>query len=629
MCLIAIWNTYSFNSLEPKYIGASFNNNKSEEMDSLLLKSVQKYIKKYFNIKTSLEENVKIDLNSNSTFFLGESLDNFTETKSLKDKLNNYQNPKISDNSKFSLFLDREKKNIMILKISNEDNKLNKYDSKNGEIILYTIPVDNFISNNINKLNKNNDINQFNKENNTNNKRQFMLNLNFTQKKNYLENSLIKVCWNSKFLGRIIGAVASADKRKLSIFYSVIKGPTVTYRIRYFHDIYCNNDLIKKSDSIMIENFNHYLDGRNELNEMKKKTNNLIENYFEITDELSKKNIEREKSENKKWKKDENNQKDQRRYRKERINFEKEKIFKNYFDDETYDDFFLKGNTPITAMAIKDNVIAYARDLDFRQYYILKREKKLLKNINSETLYTNTNLISPSKLQESKLEENHNEETEKEKIKDIKITSIESNKNTESKNNLNIENQNYLNTATIWKVSSLGPKIDRKIQPFFHTNSLKFIDDPINDYRLIHIFVSLNSTDISCHGNFRISNHTDFNENFTELTFTSVPFFKVLLINELLEGNEEFNLEKSVKKLKNYLKPTLFSNNFNSQEMIFEFTKSYLLLMHSNITTGNVNFIRMRPDIKEKISKIHSDTDNENILIVKKFFIYKKLYLDI
>jgi hypothetical protein len=444
-----------------------------------------------------------------------------------------------------------------------------------------------------------------------------------------LENSLIKVCWNSKFLGRIIGAVASADKRKLSIFYSVIKGPTVTYRIRYFHDIYCNNDLIKKSDSIMIENFNHYLDGRNELNEMKKKTNNLIENYFEITDELSKKNIEREKSENKKWKKDENNQKDQRRYRKERINFEKEKIFKNYFDDETYDDFFLKGNTPITAMAIKDNVIAYARDLDFRQYYILKREKKLLKNINSETLYTNTNLISPSKLQESKLEENHNEETEKEKIKDIKITSIESNKNTESKNNLNIENQNYLNTATIWKVSSLGPKIDRKIQPFFHTNSLKFIDDPINDYRLIHIFVSLNSTDISCHGNFRISNHTDFNENFTELTFTSVPFFKVLLINELLEGNEEFNLEKSVKKLKNYLKPTLFSNNFNSQEMIFEFTKSYLLLMHSNITTGNVNFIRMRPDIKEKISKIHSDTDNENILIVKKFFIYKKLYLDI
>jgi len=150
------------------------------------------------------------------------------------------------------------------------------------------------------------------------------------------------------------------------------------------------------------------------------------------------------------------------------------------------------------------------------------------------------------------------------------------------------------------------------------------MDDPINDYRLIHIFVSLNSTDISSYGYFRISNHTEFNNNnFTELTFTSIPFFKVFFINEILESNEEFNLERSVKKLRKYLQPTLFSNNFNSQDMIFEFTKSYLLLMHSNATSGNVHFIRMRPDAKEKISKIHSDRENENILIVRIQFLNK------
>jgi len=590
MCLIAIWNNYSFNSLDPKYLGSSFDPNRKEELDSMLLKSVEKYIKKYFDIKTSLEESVKKDITNNSSFFLTEPIgENTTEIFDFKEKIKNYQTIKNSESSKFSMFLDKEKENIIILKISNEENKINKYDSKNGEVILYTIPVENFIS-----LNKN----SFN----INTKKDYFNNSNFSLKKNILENSLIRECWNSRFFGRIIGAVASSDKKKLSVFYSVVKGHTVTYRIRYFHNISCGNNLIKNSDAKMIENFNAYLDSGLDASDKRKKSS-FIENYFEISDEAEVKGFSGFKGEEPKF--NDNNYKNNENINinKNYIN-EKDKVFKNFFEDKTYDDFLLKGNTPITAMAIREDVIAYARDLDYRQYYVLKREKKIIKS-NSNNINNNNN--------NNNLNNEKNFNLTQQKINSQNI--IVDNHNI---NNVNNVNNNYL-TSTVWKVSSLGPKIDRKIQPFFHTNSLKFMDDPINDYRLIHIFVSLNSTDISCYGYFRISNHTDFIENFTELTFTSIPFFKVFFINEILEGNEEFNLEKSVKKLKRYLQPTLFSNNFNSQDMIFEFTKSYLLLMHSNATTGNVHFIRMRPDAKEKIAKIHSDLENENIVIVSFF----------
>lgn len=651
MCLIAIWNNYSFNSLDPKYIGSSYDPNRKEELDSMLLKSVEKYIKKYFKIKSSLEETVKTELLlSDSSFFIGEPLGgNSSETFLLKEKLKHYQSIKNSESSKFSMFLDKEKENVIILKIANEENKINKYDSKNGEVVLYTIPVENFIpqsvyknKNNKNKINNiifdsnnnsnninsnytnyinNNSYNNIIEKENLNNSSDNSSNL-FSQKKNFLENSLIRECWNSRFSGRIIGAVASADKKKLSVFYSVVKGHTFTYRIRYFHDIACGNNLIENSDAKMIENFNAYLDSNIDSADKRKKSG-FIENYFEITDEADLKALSRHKgNEAKNGYGDDNDSEASFKNRNNANNnnnfgSENDKVFKNYFDDNTYDDFLLKGNTPITAMAIREDVIAYARDLDYRQYYILKREKKVIQS-NSENTNNNNNKKN-----------NFNNNSTQENSQNEKYTNSKNNTNNNPENTIlhkNQYNNSNIITSTVWKVSSLGPKIDRKIQPFFHTNSLKFMDDPINDYRLIHIFVSLNSTDISCYGYFRISNHTDFNENFTELTFTSIPFFKVFFINEILDGNEEFHLERSVKKLKKYLQPTLFSNNFNSQDMIFEFTKSYLLLMHSNATSGNVHFIRMRPDVKEKIAKIHSDMDNENIIIVSLFLI-RSLFL--
>jgi len=362
MCLIAIWNNYSFNSLDPKYIGSSYDPNRKEELDSLLLKSLEKHIKNLFNIKYSLEENIKNEIKFNSSLFLGQDIHHSREAFILKKKIENYQTIKNSESSKFSMFLDNEKENIIILKISNEENKINKYDSKNGEVILYSIPVENFIP-----LKKNN------KENHNI--------FNFTFKQSYIEKSLIKKCWSSKFFGRIIGAVASADKQKLSIFYSVVKGHTVTYRIRYFHNISCGNNMIENSDLIMIENFNLYLDTRKGENDVNKKQNSFIENYFEISDEINnyKDNYYFEENGNnyKKIKKREvkgiqNNNENNNEY--------KDKIFKNYFDDDTYDDFLLKGNTPVTAMAIKEDIIAYARDLDYRQFYILKREK-IVKNL--------------------------------------------------------------------------------------------------------------------------------------------------------------------------------------------------------------------------------------------------------
>lgn len=590
MCLIAIWNNYSFNSLEPKYVASSYDPNRKDEMESLLLKSVEKYVKKYFSIKTSLEENMRRDLRENNTHFLGELLSNDSDSSLFKDKIKNYQTIKNSESSKFSMFLDKEKENVIILKISNEGDKINKYDSKIGEIILYSIPVDNFVP----SAKKSESPKRENLNSNT----------NFSAKKNYIEKSLIKECWSSKFFGRIIGAVASSDKKKLSIFYRVVKGHTVSYRIRYFHDIACNNALIKSSDAIMIENFNNYIDSGAHLKGKSKKANSFIENYFEISDDLNEEN-------NSDFKKIEIHHKiSNRKSQYHDQNNPKEKNLKNYFDDFTYDDFLLKGNTPITAMAIKEDVIAYARDLDYRQYYILKREKKFPKeNSNKNNNLNNFNCSSNFYYNESDDLKANN------KVEEF----FEAEKNTSNYSNRNNKSN------TIWKVSSLGPKIDRKMQPFFHTNSLKFMDDPINDYRLIHIFVSMNTTDVSSYGYLRISNHTDFNDNFTEFTFTSIPFFRVMFINEILDSSEDFNLERSIKKLKKYLQPTLFSNNFNSKDMIFEFAKSYLLLMHSNSTTGNVHFIRMRPDAKEKISKLHSDMENQNIIIVN-FFINLKYF---
>lgn len=542
MCLIAIWNNYNTNSLEPKFISSSYDPHRKEELDSLLLKSIEKKLKNYFNIKTSFEENLQNELKQNSTFFLGESLLNPSNFE-FKEKIKNYQTLKNSDTSKFSIFLDKEKKNLQILKISNEGEKLNKFETKTGEVILYTIPLDNFI---------------------VNGKKENLKLNNFTIKKNFLENSLIKECWSTKFFGRIIGAVASADRKKLSIFYRVVKGHTISYRIRYFHDINCLNGNITKSENILQENFDNYMEIKNNKNEESSKNNeNYLENYFEITEEKEnnfkgKINDEEEKVNETSSNENNNN---------ERKNSNNDKVLKNYFNDLSYDDFLLKGNTPITAMAIKEDILAYSRDLDFRQYYILKREKQIIK-------------------------ENSKEE--------------------------NDDKENKTLSKTIWKVSSLGPKIDRKISPFFHTNSLKFIDDKNNDYRLIHIFISINTTDISAYGNFRISNHTDFTKEFTDITFTSIPFFKVMFIDEIIEENEEFTLEKSIKKLKHYLQPTLYSNNFNSKDMIFEFAKSYLLLIHNNSTSGNVHFMRLRPDLKEKIQKIHSDLENENVVIVRK-----------
>jgi len=392
MCLIAIWNNYSFNSLDPKYVGSSYDPNRKEELDSMLLKSVEKYIKKYFKIQASLEETVKKDLSRNSSDFMGESQsDNSSEAFLFKEKLKNYQSIKNSESSKFSMFLDKEKENVIILKIANEENKMNKYDTKNGEVILYTIPVENFIpqsafnnknktkinanlSNSSNSSNSNSNntdnLNKMNKENFTN----FDDSNLFLQKKKFLENSMINECWTSRFFGRIIGAVASADKRKLSVFYSVVKGHTVTYRIRYFHDISCGNNFIKNSDAKMLENFNAYLDSSANSADKRKKAS-FIENYFEITDEADMKVFSGAKANEGKiddnYKNNRNNNFNNNNNEQGSSNshhLEKDKVFKNYFDDATYDDFLLKGNTPITAMAIREDVIAYARDLDSRKF---------------------------------------------------------------------------------------------------------------------------------------------------------------------------------------------------------------------------------------------------------------------
>jgi hypothetical protein len=189
-------------------------------------------------------------------------------------------------------------------------------------------------------------------------------------------------------------------------------------------------------------------------------------------------------------------------------------------------------------MTIKKNTLAYARDMDFRQFYILRREIKL----------------------DEEKEDNKSTTTSK-----------------------------YFRS---WRVSLLGPLIDKNIHNFFHTNSLKFASDSIHDYKLLQIYITMSTTKINIVGNVIKANHTDYfnrnsepnnqnneynydqlnnstetvdnNSTSTNTTNTTDQYSpynysikKVALysIEDIIDVNkfEDFNLDESIQKLKRYM----------------------------------------------------------------------------
>jgi hypothetical protein len=230
---------------------------------------------------------------------------------------------------------------------------------------------------------------------------------------------------------------------------------------------------------------------------------------------------------------------------------EKKILFPNYFDDNTFDDFSLRGNTPINAMTIKKDILIYSRDFDYRQLYVLRRMK-----------------------------------TEEE---------------------------------TMWKISYLGPNINKKINPFFHTNSLKLLYDEINDYKILQIYLSVNTSRITITSNVIKANHTDYNENnIKEENHTIITFSQYLLDDKIITNFEDFSTEAAIKNMKRYMRPTVFSNN-NNINLLFEFFETSVFSLDWNESVKKHSLYEViSGNLVHKISKISADQNNQNIVIVNR-----------
>jgi hypothetical protein len=300
------------------------------------------------------------------------------------------------------------------------------------------------------------------------------------------------------------------------------------------------------------------------------------------------------------------------------------KKFPNFFSDSSFDDFNLRGNTPITAMAIKNNTLAYARSRDFYMYNILRRVKK----INDESNNTSTE-----------------------------------------------------NNSAIWKVSAQGSLLNRNLFPLYHTNSLKFASDKSHDYKLIQIFLAGNLTEgIKTYAMVYRSNHSEgnltkirinenahekFSKNYTEpkdlyskeksnftknstenndtsnnnynstLNQNNYLFFIKSRDKEILNLNEEekfedFNIDKSMLKLREIMKPTVYSNSYSDKPgdmLLFELYKGYMCLLGWD--EKNYEFfyeIQIDGFEDSKVSKISSDESQKNIAIVSKILRIKNFF---
>jgi hypothetical protein len=437
-----------FDYVIPKYITSSYDPNFTHELDSMLLKSLEKYIGKYF---TKYNQSIHYNEAVNTT-------------------LNEL---KVTNSSRFSMFLDANGTNIYILKISNEVQAPNSYDSRTGEISLYQTPLYGYRDRNL------------------------------SDGHNY--KVLIKKCWTSYFYGRIIGAVTSNDKAQLGVFYRIIQGHSINYRLRYFHDLSCSNVDIEKSDELL----------KKEYNDIESKSGDHKGDYYEIL-------------ETKKDKKD-----------------KEEETLSNYFDETSYDDFSIRGNAPISAMAVKKGTIAYARDYDYKSYYVLRRESN---GVDSRS----------------------------------------------------------------WKVSFMGPSVDKKTYPFHHINSLKFLNDKSNDYKIMNIATAINTTGIFGTLNVVEANHTDYSEAANTSYYQVMRYVKPLT-HKILPDGTEFNLEKSIKEIKKLMTQTVFSSN-KDDNLFFEFDAgSVYYLSWDNMTdsTYYLNSVMLH----EKVGKITSDSRNEHILL--------------
>jgi len=613
--ILILWNNFSNSIKNPTYLKSSYDKNIKIESKSLLLESLNKslknlisknseiskevnernknylvaklkkieFIKKLIskdNLNITLENGLKIIIKriEKSYKFEIKHLINNSKKEEEKNKI------RITENTKISLFLDESKRNVYVFKVTNDGKILNKYlykkDVKNlsmnnsGEIALYTIPLKKLI----------NSKEKFQFENIKDKIKYSLAQIfkfnYFSNKKTSKLNSYIQNCFISNLFGKIIGVVASSNKKSIAVAYEIKTATESLYRIRYIHNIqnFCNKGKkeyqnLQNFQNKIIQEFSDYIDikGKNINNH----NHNFNKLYYEIS---NKKNYEEKTSKN--------------------MNMP------NFFSDEFFDDFSFGINFPIKAMAIKNNILAFAMDNQKFQYTVLKREK------------------------------------------------------------------NYDLNESLWKVLTQGPVLDQDLFKFFHTNSLKFLEEEYfenskNIYNMIQIITTIKTdikyqsknkyAKIETSGIIRRIKGIKFNKYFenenNEIKILNkrleekinknylVKFFKVDLLKVVyenkksnfsyceLEGNNKFQINKCLENIKKYLRPSLFSNNnvfseganlyqSNKDSLLMEFNEGNLILIESNLQTNNLNLMILNPEKKSKIEKIYSDSENKNLIIV-------------
>lgn len=218
-CLLMIWSSQLTDEVKPKFISSTYDPKATIDFDSMVLKSLNKLVSKYFQEPSIITKHVgdlPIGNNTQSVFEMNELNGTFYQFK-------------LKYHSKYFMMFNDDKSLLRILEIAKNIHSKNNYDYRHNQISLYTISTHNFLINYKSEFN--------------------------------LSKSLIHHCWSSKVPGKILGAVVSNDKNNLAITYRVVKGSVITYRIRYIVNLLCeseSNTLFNKQDKLIYSSFNEY-----------------------------------------------------------------------------------------------------------------------------------------------------------------------------------------------------------------------------------------------------------------------------------------------------------------------------------------------------------------------------------
>lgn len=228
---MAMWgNTFFSNEILPKFISSSYDKNATIDFDSMMFKSLNKIISKYFSEPTLISKHVGDLPTGNLSIVKSRSI--AFKNKYNEDINNDKTSFTSSSHNKYFLLVNKNKTIVNIISVVSISS-LGIYNLHHTEISLYTIPIDNFI---------------------IHNKSEFRL-----------DKSLITKKWSTIIPGKYLSSTISKDMRQMLVTYKVIKGNVITYRLRYFNNINWKEGKKGKltfgeNDNLLMNQYRKYLD---------------------------------------------------------------------------------------------------------------------------------------------------------------------------------------------------------------------------------------------------------------------------------------------------------------------------------------------------------------------------------